>query len=67
MLDDLVAHARKKAERSSPPVRAAARMRTAHVQSAADPGHLRITLEMALDDIRNPPRRDRDSLFEQAQ
>jgi hypothetical protein len=67
MPDDLVAEARNQAERSSPPVRATARMRIARVQSTADPGQARITFEMALDEIRSLPDRDRDLLFEQAQ
>ena len=67
MRDDLVADARKQAERSSPPVRAAALMRVARVQSAVDPGQARITFEMALDEIRSLPSPDRDLLFEQAQ
>jgi len=62
-----VADARKQAERSSPPVRAAALMRVARVQSAVDPGQARITFEMALDEIRSLPSPDRDLLFEQAQ
>ena len=69
MADHLVAEARKQAERSSPPVRAAARMRIARVQSAIDPGQARITFEMALEEIRMLSTRDRDwdFLFEQAQ
>jgi hypothetical protein len=62
-----MAQARKQAERSSPPVRAAARLRIARVQSALDPGQARITFEMALDEIRSFPGRDRDFFFEQAQ
>jgi hypothetical protein len=67
MPDDLVAEARKQAERSSPPVRAVARMRIARVQSAIDPGQARITFEMALDEIRSLPSRDRDFFFQDAQ
>jgi hypothetical protein len=62
-----MARARQQAERSSPPVRAAARMRIARVQSAADPGQARITFEMALDEIPSLPIRDRHLFFEQAQ
>ncbi len=67
MADDLIAHARKQAERSSPPVRAAARMRIARVESAVDPGQARITFEMALDEIRSLPDRDRDFFLREAQ
>jgi hypothetical protein len=67
MPDDLISQARKQAERSSPPVRAAARMRIARVQSTLDPGQARITFEMALDEIRSFTGRDREFFFEQAQ
>jgi hypothetical protein len=67
MPDDLVADARKQAERSSPAVRAAARLRIARVQSTIDPAQARITFEMALDEIRSVPSRDRGSFFGQAQ
>jgi hypothetical protein len=67
MPGDHVAHARKQAELSSPPVRAAARMRIARVQSTVDPHQARRTLEMALEEIHSIPGRDRDLLFEQAQ
>ncbi len=67
MSDELVADAQKQAERSSPPVREAARMSIARVQSAADPGQARSTFEMAIEEIRSLPRPDQDFLFEQAQ
>lgn len=67
MTGDLLAHARKKADRSSPPVRVAARLRIARVESAIDPGQARITFEMALDEIRSFPGRERDVFFEHAQ
>jgi hypothetical protein len=67
MADDLMAHARKQAERSLPPVRAAARMRIARVQSAVDPGQARITFEMAIDEVRSLHGRDRDYFFQDAQ
>jgi hypothetical protein len=67
MADDLMTHARKQAERSLPPVRAAAWMRIARVQSAVDPGQARITFEMALDEIRSFHGRDRDFFFQDAQ
>ena len=64
---DLLARAQKQADRSSSPVRASARLRIARVQSAVDPGRARITFEMALDEIRSQPGRERDFFFEQAQ
>ena len=67
MPGDHVAHARKQAELSSPPVRAAARMRIARVQSTVDPHQARSTLEMALEEIHSMAGRDRDLLFEQGQ
>jgi hypothetical protein len=67
MMDDLLVQARTQAERSSPRIRAAARMRIARVESAADPGQARITFEMALDEIRQLPGRERQILFELAQ
>jgi hypothetical protein len=66
-MDYLVPDARKQAERSSPPVRAAARMRIARVQSTVDPSQACITFEMALDEIRSLPGRDRDLVFNEAQ
>lgn len=67
MSGDLLAHARKQADRSSPPVRAAALMRIARVQSASDSGQARITFEMALDEVRNFKGREREYFFEDAQ
>ena len=67
MTDNLLVRAQRQAERSAPPVRAAARMRIARVQSATDPGQARVTFEMALDEIRSLPSRERQVLFEQAQ
>ena len=67
MPGDLLTRCRNQAERSSPSVRAAARMRIARVQSATDPGRARITFEMALDEIRSLPSREGQVLFEQAQ
>jgi hypothetical protein len=64
---DLLTTARSQAETSSPPVRAVARMRIAHVESATDPGKARVTLEMALDEIRALSGRDRQLLFTKAQ
>ena len=67
MTDDLLVRAQLQAERSAPPVRAAARMRIARVQSATDPGQARVIFEMALDEIRSLPSRESQVLFEQAQ
>ena len=66
MTDDLLVRAQRQAEQSAPPVRAAARMRIARVQSATDPGQARAIFEMALDEIRSLPSRERQVLFEQA-
>jgi hypothetical protein len=68
MTDDLLVRAQSQAERSSPTIRAVARMRIARVQSATDPGHARATFEMALDEIGSLPSRERRILlYEQAQ
>jgi len=67
MIEDLLVQARTATERSSPPIRAAARMRIARVESAANLGQARITFEMALDEIRQLPGRERQILFEHAQ
>jgi hypothetical protein len=67
MLDDLLEQSRKHAEQCSASVRAADRLRIARVQSAKDVGQARITFEMALDEIRSLPSRERQILFEQAQ
>ena len=67
MADDLLAHARKQAERALPPFRATAWLRIARVQSAADPGQARITFEMDLEEIRRLPARGRDFFFQDAQ
>lgn len=67
MTDDLLVRAQLQAERSAPTVRAVARMRIARVQSATDPSQARVTFEMALDEIRSLPSRERQILFEQAQ
>ena len=42
-------------------------MRIARVQAALDPGHARVTFEMALDEMRNLHGRDRDFFFQDAQ
>jgi hypothetical protein len=66
-MTDLLTTARSQAERSLPPVRAVARMRIAHVESATDPGRARVTLEMALDEIPALSGRNRQVIFTQAQ
>lgn len=63
---DYLTAARSQAHRSSPPVRAAALMRIAHVESATDWGKARVTLEMALEEVPALPGRDRQALFTQA-
>jgi hypothetical protein len=67
MTGDPLSHARDQAERSSPPVRVAAWMRIASVESSVDPGQAGITFERALDEIRSLAGHERDFLFEQAQ
>jgi hypothetical protein len=66
-MKDLLTTARSQAQRSSPPVRAVALMHIAHVESAADPAKARVTLEMALDEIRALSGRDRQVVYTQAQ
>ncbi len=66
MTDDLLTRAREQAARSQPPVRVAAMLRIARVQTAFERGQARITFEMALEDTRRLSGRDRDSLLEQA-
>jgi hypothetical protein len=67
MPDDLLAGARAQAERSEPPVRAAALLRIARVETAFDRGQARITFQQALDETRRLSGRDREFLLEQAQ
>jgi len=67
MADALLSTAHSQAERSSPAVRAAARMRIARVESAADPGRARITFEMALAEVRGLSGRSRQALLQQAE
>lgn len=66
-MKNLLTTARNRAETSLPQVRAVARMRIAHVESASDRGKARVTLEMALDEVHAFPVRDRAVLFKQAQ
>ena len=52
MPDDPLAWAREQAARSKPAVGAAAMLWIARVQTALDPGHARITFEMAPEETR---------------
>jgi hypothetical protein len=67
MPDDLLAGALAQAERSEPPVRAAALLRIARVQTAFDRGEARLTFQRALDETRRISGRDGEFLLEQAQ
>lgn len=66
MVDELLPGARKQAGRSVAPVRAAALMRIARVETKRNAGQARITFEMALEEIRRLARPERDVLLEQA-
>jgi hypothetical protein len=66
MPDDLLSRAWEQAERSKPPVRAAALLRIARVQTAFDSDQARYTFEQALDETRQLSGRDGESLLEQA-
>jgi hypothetical protein len=66
MVDDLLAGARKQAGRSAAPVRAAAWMSIARVETKRNAGRRRITFEMALEEIRRLACPERDVLLEQA-
>jgi hypothetical protein len=59
MVDELLAGARKQAGRSLAPVRAAAWMRIARVETKRNAGQARITFEMALEEIRRLARPER--------
>jgi hypothetical protein len=67
MPDDLLAGALAQAERSEPPVRAAALLRIARVETAFDRGQARLTFQRALDETRRISGRDGEFLLEQAQ
>jgi hypothetical protein len=64
--DDLLARARAEAERAAAPVRAAALMRIARVETAFDRGQARITFEMGLAEARGLPGRARHDLLSSA-
>jgi hypothetical protein len=66
MPDDLLARAWEQAERSKPPVRAAALLRIARVQTVFDRDQARRTFERALDETRRLSGRDGEFLLEQA-
>ena len=51
MTDAVLDRAQLQAERSSPPVRAVARVRISRAQTAIDPDQARVTFDMALDEI----------------
>lgn len=60
---DLLARARVVAERATPPVRAAALMRIARIETAFDRGQARITFEMGLEETRGLRGRERQTLL----
>jgi hypothetical protein len=66
MADELLASAWEQAERSEPPVRAAALLRIARVQTAFDHDQARKTFEQALDATRGLPGLDGQFLLDQA-
>jgi len=65
-MNDLLARAGKQIDRASTPVRIAARLRIAHVESATNPSAARISLEMAMAEISSLPFRDRYAFFDLA-
>src|SRR5215469_608356 len=66
MFDDLLSRAREQADRSTPPIRTAALMRIARVESRLDHDKARATFRLALEEISAFPRRERQSLLMQA-
>jgi len=66
MPKDLLARARVEAERAGAPVRAAALMRIARVETAFDRGKARITFEMGLEVARGLPDSERGNLLSSA-
>jgi hypothetical protein len=66
MPDDLLARAREQAERSKPPVRAAALLRIARVQMAFDRNQAGKTFEQGLEETRRISGSDGELLLEQA-
>lgn len=66
MVKELLARARLEAERASPPVRVAAKLRIARLESATDRSAARVTLEMAIQEISSLPKADREAFLDQA-
>jgi hypothetical protein len=66
MSDELLARAREQAERSDPPVRVAALLRIARVETVFDRDEARHTFEQALDASRRLSDRDGESLLDAA-
>jgi hypothetical protein len=66
MSDDLLNNARQQAERSDPPVRVAALLRIARVESVSDSDRARQTLIQALEEARALPAHIRRVLLEEA-
>jgi hypothetical protein len=65
-MNDLLTRARTQAERASTPVRIAAQLHIARVQSVTDRSAGRITMEMAVAEIGSLPFKDRDFFLELA-
>jgi hypothetical protein len=66
MVHELLAAAWQQAEKSDPPVRAAALLRIARVETTFDRDRARTTFERALDETRQLPGRDGEFLLDQA-
>ena len=66
MPDDLLVGARRQAERAKPPVRAAALLRIARVETAVDRGRAQITFEMGLEEAQALTGREKHALLSQA-
>src|SRR5580704_5881466 len=64
--DDLLARARVEAERARAPIRAAALMRIARVETAFDRGQARITFEMGLAEARGLRGREGQAILASA-
>jgi hypothetical protein len=66
MPEELLARARQQAERSDPPIRAAALLRIARVETAFDRDQAQQTFLRALEETRRLPNRDGESLADSA-
>jgi hypothetical protein len=66
MADDLLARVEEQAERSEPPVRVAALLRIARVQTVFDGDRARRTFQQVLDEIRRLSGLEGEFLLEQA-